>query len=105
MLHNGRIPEGQLVLHECDNPLCVRPSHLFLGDHFANSADAISKGRAPKGEQKSNAKMTNETVRLMRAQYVPLSRTAGIPSLAKAFGVDYKVAYRIIRGTGWKHVL
>lgn len=34
------------VLHRCDNPSCVRPDHLFLGDSKANVADMWKKGRA-----------------------------------------------------------
>jgi hypothetical protein len=45
-IHFGPIPEGQHVLHHCDNPPCVRDSHLFLGDQGDNNRDALKKGRA-----------------------------------------------------------
>jgi hypothetical protein len=44
--HNGKIPQGMLVLHSCDNTLCVAPHHLRLGTHKDNTHDMISKGRA-----------------------------------------------------------
>ncbi len=44
-LHNGPIPAGMLVCHRCDNPPCVRPSHLFLGTQADNAIDRERKSR------------------------------------------------------------
>lgn len=44
----GPIPNGARVLHKCDNPLCLEPSHLFLGTQADNVADMLGKGRGRK---------------------------------------------------------
>src|SRR5579872_3377060 len=38
-IHFGPIPEGQDVLHHCDNRPCIRPDHLFLGNNADNVKD------------------------------------------------------------------
>ena len=39
-------PLGALfALHRCDNPACVRPSHLWAGTKRQNTLDMVAKGR------------------------------------------------------------
>lgn len=45
ILKYGQIPNDKMVLHNCDNPLCVNPFHLYLGDHKDNMKDSHVRGR------------------------------------------------------------
>jgi len=45
LLSIGPITEDMFICHHCDNPGCVRPSHLFMGTQTDNMRDAIVKGR------------------------------------------------------------
>lgn len=61
---NGEIGESSFVLHRCDNPPCVNPSHLLLGTHAENMADRDAKGRLVRisGEKNGMAKSSDATV-------------------------------------------
>jgi len=64
-LANGQIPDGMMVCHSCDTPLCVNPSHLFLGTAKDNIDDMDAKNRRVSctGKRNGAAKLTEETVR------------------------------------------
>jgi len=44
LTHAGVLP-AEWVPHRCDNPPCVNPDHLFLGDATDNNRDRQQKGR------------------------------------------------------------
>jgi len=41
------IPPKKLILHKCNNPSCVNPSHLIVGDHSLNQLMAYRDGLTP----------------------------------------------------------
>ena len=65
-LHNGEIPQDAHVLHSCDNPSCVNPRHLFLGNTILNSQDMKLKDRSNRGSRNRGAKLTEELIVLIR---------------------------------------
>ncbi len=43
---HGPIPDGKVVRHKCDYPLCCNPSHLTLGTQSENELDKYRRDRA-----------------------------------------------------------
>ena len=68
MLTHGPIPDGAHVCHTCDNPPCVRPDHLWLGDNRLNTLDRDRKGRQrpPYGERNGLTTLTNDDADTIR---------------------------------------
>ena len=105
MLEHGRIADGLWVLHKCDNPPCVNPSHLFLGNRSDNMKDAYKKGRAFEphkhgyvsyGENVSTAKLTNAQAEMIRESDLRISE------LARAFSVSRKAIRNVRQGKSFK---
>jgi hypothetical protein len=99
-LYVGSIPNGLDVLHHCDNPPCVRPSHLFLGTDFDNQQDCKCKGRRAScvGEKNPNCKLTAEQVKDIRLFHPILSER----KLSNHFGVGKAAIHKILHGRLWK---
>jgi len=104
IIHTGPIPYAKLVLHKCDNPPCVRPDHLFLGEQLDNMRDCAKKGRNATnpnyGEDHHNHKLSNKEVLEMRSSYPRLS----ITEIAIKFGVSKYTTERILRRQAWPHL-
>lgn len=104
VLTNGPIPDGLQVLHRCDNPPCVRVSHLFLGTNADNVRDREAKHRRTavvRGEANPRARLTEARVREMRR----LSEAGWTGTdLATMFGVGDVTARDAVAGRTWTHV-
>lgn len=94
----GPIPDGLKVLHQCDNPRCVRPAHLFLGTQVDNMRDCAAKGR-----HRPNARLTPEQVEQIRAKHA----AGGVTffDLGREFGIAYQHAHAIVRGNKWSRTI
>lgn len=44
-LFKGEVPKGLIIMHTCDNRICVNPDHLKLGTTKENIADMDAKKR------------------------------------------------------------
>lgn len=97
----GPIPNGLHVLHHCDNPPCVNPSHLFLGTEADNVRDKTEKGRQAKGTEIVSSKLNPDKVRAIRIRIANGETQA---SISKDFGVVYQTIALIAHGSTWKSV-
>jgi len=97
VLAHGQVPPGLWVLHSCDNPLCVNPSHLYAGTRSQNMKDAFLRGRVTI----PNTKLTASDVREIRAQL-----RAGLTNraIATRFGIDPSYVSKIRTGKTWSHL-
>lgn len=101
MVHRGSIPAGLFVCHHCDVKVCINPDHLYLGTAAQNTQDATDRGRIKRGEERRNARLSDEivrTIRRMSAEWAS-SREIGI-----SVGVDPRHVRYVLQGRIWGHV-
>jgi hypothetical protein len=97
-IENGYIDKDKFVMHICDNPECINPSHLKLGTPKENTADMIQKKRKPVGEKVSAAKLTEKQVIKI------FNDKRSYNTIAKEYGVSKKAIINIRHGRSWKHL-
>lgn len=106
-LTHGRAPSkgsGICVLHRCDNPPCVRPDHLFLGDAADNMADKMAKGRhraGMLGKRSHRARFSDDEVRAIRREY---ANGATYYAISKRYSVHDSTIRQILSGITYRYV-
>ena len=103
-IENGPIPSGLCILHRCDQPSCVRASHLFTGTHQDNMDDMAAKGRRVilRGENQGRSELTTSNVIEIRAKYAAGRITQ--KQLGAEYGVTGVLISKIIHRKLWRHV-
>jgi hypothetical protein len=98
----GVSPGSKFVLHECDNPRCVRPDHLFLGTNKENMIDASRKGRIASGVRCGRAIFTPKDVLFMREKYD--GGEMRVVDIARHFSCNQATVSMIVHRHNWKHL-
>ena len=88
--HGIPVPKGKFICHRCDNPPCVNPDHLFLGDNSGNIEDCVAKGRH---KSRHNIKLKPEQIVQLRERYKEIQN---YNQLGREFGISGSYARRVV---------
>lgn len=109
----GPIPDGMVVRHTCDVPLCHRPDHWILGTPADNSADMVARGRSHVGSRNHASKLIEADVLIIKRDLLPQvalgrGRTKRgqltLGQIGARFGVTAAVIRSIREGKTWGQV-
>lgn len=101
LIFKGKIPNGMLVCHSCDNPSCVKPGHLWLGTVKDNTDDMIKKGRNPRGVLSHLSKLNEQDVKDIRIKH---KEGLSYAEIGRLFKVNECTISSIVLHKTWKHI-
>ena len=100
-LFNGKIPKNKYVLHKCNNPKCVNPSHLYIGTQKDNIRDVINNGKFIYGSKHPISKLTEIDIpKIIEFSSQGISQR----KIASMFKINQTTIWKIIHGLAWPHV-
>lgn len=110
---NGPVPDGLDVCHTCDVRCCVNPDHLYVGTRKQNMADAIARGRMPRGDKTWHRRMPEKIARgpalpqakLTEADVIAIRASNKLQrELAEQYGVSRCTISEIRARKYWTHI-
>lgn len=84
------------ICHRCDNPSCINPEHLFVGDSRVNALDRHAKGRDAKGITHGMSKLNEVDVE--RIKDICKHGGQSFKAIARIFGVSDTQVRNIANG-------
>ena len=96
-LFKGELQPGLVIMHTCDNRICVNPGHLLQGTRKENNNDCVRKGR-----WRGCIVIPDSTVRAIREVYCQLRNYSQV---ARQFGVTPDCARKLVLRLSRKNVL
>jgi len=97
---HGKIPEGLVIRHICDNKMCININHLLIGTFLDNFQDMINRNRQARGESHGRAKLTENKVKEIRK----LNGFMTYKAIGKIYNVGSTAIGSIINRKKWKHI-
>jgi len=98
-IHVGPIPEGMILRHSCDNPICCNyRKHAIIGTHKENTQDAVQRNRMARGEKHGRHKLTSEQVSIVRGMSFCIIQKQEVAAL---LGISPKHLSRVLSGEKW----
>ena len=107
-IHNGPIPansdehHGTIVMHKCDNRLCINPNHLMLGTQADNVHDMDNKSRRVSNPRKGSSHHMTTINEDQAAKVFVMS--GKYRKIAETIGCSIHVVKDIRCGKTWSHI-
>lgn len=103
IVYHGSIPDGLVVMHSCNNKLCIAEAHLVAGTQQQNHLDSLADGLfvPPHGEEHWAAVLDADLVRYIRSKASEGRRARDI---SLEVGIARQTVQDVIARRTWKHV-
>lgn len=98
------VPPEKFACHHCDNPICVNPAHLYVGDALSNAQDMVRRGRSNRARGSSHpaAKIDEPMALAIREAYS--AGGVSMKDLAERFDTTRTTVQKVVTGARWGHV-
>lgn len=114
LTHGVELTETDFICHTCDNPPCINPDHLFLGNVKLNAEDMVKKGRnknlykAHGSNHVNSIFIESEVIEIRKIGNYLMSKGLRIGQasyrMSKSYLKHYKTIQSILERKSWKHI-